>query len=294
MFEHENVPNTSISRMEPVHPETTFERTYYDNGQIKCERPFVDSAVTGIVRFWYENGAVWKELPQIEGVFHGLMRVWDPEGRLVGECKFERGAGLSRSFYPNGQLKSEIYVRDNTFPHGPLRVWSLTGQLVGEQFFTRRGRVSKKRYIEECKSDPTLPPCDSTNAPVPLLDQPQKPALHHLVSLGEYPDARDALEWLKGAAEGAERRLGELPSAEDSIELVNEFLSAGAKRVLAVNVHEDDDGSQDSGELVVELPSRRATKKRRKVLDACNEQNQSLGFAPIEDSGQKYVHIALD
>jgi hypothetical protein len=164
-----------------------------------------------------------------------------------------------------------------------------------EQFFTRSGRVSKKRYIEACKTDPTLPSYDAKGGSVPLMEQIEEPAVaHHLDSLDDYPDARDALEWLKGVREESERRLGELPSAEDSIELVNEYLAAGAKRVYAVNVAVDDDGSEDTGELVVELPGPRAKKKRQQALDFCNEQNRNLGFSPIADTGQKFVHVALD
>jgi hypothetical protein len=281
--------------MESSQHDLHVERTYYDNGQIRSERPYVNGKVHGVFRRWHENGMLLQELPYVEDVFHGMMREWDREGRLVGECNYEHGAGISRSFYPDGRLKGECFVRDNNYPHGPLRVWGWSGKLLGEQFFTRRGRVSKKRYIEACKSDPTLPPYDAKTAPVSLMEQLQVPAVeHHLDSLDDYPGARDSLEWLKGAAEESERSLGELPSAEDSVELVNEFLSAGAKRVLAINIQVDDDGSENTGELLVELPSRRATKKRRSVLDACNEQNQNLGFSPIKDTGQKYIHVALD
>lgn len=280
---------------EPTNSEITYERTYFDNGQIRSERPYVNGKVHGVFRLWHENGVLCREVPQVEGVFHGLVREWGRDGRLKQECNFEHGSTVSRTYYPDGQLSSELPVRDDSYPHGIQRLWSPTGELLLEHFYTRRGRVSKKRYIEACKTDPTLPPYDSDHATVPLMDRLEEPAVkYHLDSLDDYPDARDALEWLKGAREESERRLGELPLAEDSIELVNEYPAAGAKRVYAVNVVVDDDGSQNTGELVVDLPGPRAKKKRQQALAFCNEHNQSLGFSPIADTGQKFMHVTLD
>jgi hypothetical protein len=274
--------------IEPTNFETTYERTYYDDGQIRSERPYVNGKVHGVFRLWHENGVLRQELPYVEDVFHGLMRRWGRDGRLKRECNFEHGSGVSRGYYPNGQLSSELPVRDNNYPHGIQRLWSPTGELLLEHFYTRQGRVSKKRYIEACKTDPTLPPYDAKSVAVPPMDQTEELAVaHHLDSLDEYPDARDALEWLRGVREESDRRLGELPSAEYSIERVNEYLVAGAKRVYAVNIVVDDDGSENTGELVVELPGPRAKNKREQALGFCNEQNRSLGFSPIADTGQK-------
>jgi hypothetical protein len=272
---------------------TRVEREYFPNGQLRRETPYVDGKVTGVVRFWYDDGVLRQELPQVEGVFHGKMRQWNKDGLLKDECEFDHGSGCSRSYFPNGRLESETFVRDNNFVYGPLRMWNEQGELLVEQFFLGV-RVSKKRYLEACLKDPSLPRYDGKNAPVSLMEQLAEPAAeHHLISLDEYPDARDAMDWLTAPAD-FERRVGELPSTEDSMEFVSEFLKEGAKRVLVVNIQVDDDGSENTGELVVELPAPRATKKRRKVMEACNKQNESLGFAGIEDSGQKYVHIALD
>jgi hypothetical protein len=43
----------------------------------------------------------------------------------------------------------------------------------------------------------------------------------HPITLAEYPGARDAIEWLKGATENAQRTVGELSSEDDSIDFIN-------------------------------------------------------------------------
>ena len=59
-----------------------------------------------------------------------------------------------------------------------------------------------------------------------------------------------------------------------------------------INVVEDDDGSLNSGQLLVELPPK--SPKRRSVLGMANELNELHGFGKEGDTGQQFVLVVLD
>ena len=72
--------------------------------------------------------------------------------------------------------------------------------------------------------------------------------------LEEFPDAEDAIGWLQASTAEHPRTLGELSSHGESLVLVNEFVKVGASNVFVVNIDKDDDGSLNSGHLLVEVP----------------------------------------
>ena len=265
---------------------------YYPNGQLESEVTYVGEEICGVTRIWHENGVLKEETPVKASRPHGVLRQWDSDGNLLDENEFVNGTGIDTVWYDNGQQKSELATYEGA-PHGRGRSWDEEGELIVEQFYIVGRRVSKKKYLEACAKDKSLPQYDPNDKAVAWGDKYRDPPIEsHIVSLKGFEGARNALEWLQESSEESLRTLGELASAEASIELVHEYLGAGAKRVLAVSIETDDDGSQNTGYMLVELPAKRAMRKA--VLAMCNEQNQATGFSPVKDSGQKFIHVALD
>lgn len=111
-------------------------------------------------------------------------------------------------------------------------------------------------------------------------------------SLADYPDAQDAVEWLAASNDESSRNLGELPPGKKSTNLLERFIKHGAVNVYVVNVQTDDDGSMNTGHLLVELPN--DPKDRKRILKLVNQMNCQVGFDPESDSGQSFVLVALD
>lgn len=106
------------------------------------------------------------------------------------------------------------------------------------------------------------------------------------------PDTREVLEWLQSAPVGEFRSLGESGSTEDSIALAQEIYDAGAVEVLAVEIDDYEGEGQNTGKLVIKLPS--GSEKRKPVLAWAGAIAESHGFDAERDTGQAYVFVMLD
>lgn len=278
--------------MEKPEQDIQIEKEYYQNGQLASETPYVGNKICGIIRRWHENGILMSEMPMVDSVPHGMARGWNSAGKLTSECNYTHGSGIFRTWYDDGKPKGEIGMKSES-RHGRQRCWDEEGELMTEQFYILGRPVSKKKYREACKQDPSLPTYDF-DEPVHAWgdDYQETPLESHIMTADEYKDACDALEWLEGSTDDIIRTLGELPSAEVSIEFVEDFITNGATRVLVVNIDTYDDGSQNTGQILVELPNKAA--KRKTALKFCNKQNNLTGFSPVKDTGQRFIHIRLD
>ena len=101
---------------------------------------------------------------------------------------------------------------------------------------------------------------------------------------------QDALSWLR--AGGDSHTLGELASTSSSIRLVNTIYRAGATKVWAVEIDTYPNGIENTGKLVIELPSQPLL--RSQVLAWASRKSKARGFDEINDEGQHYVFLMLD
>ena len=83
------------------------ERTWYSNGQLQTETPYVDGEKHGIHREWLYTGPLLNEVSYVDGKRHGNHRVWDTNGRLMWEIPYVDGR-----------------------EHGTHREWSKTGNKI--------------------------------------------------------------------------------------------------------------------------------------------------------------------
>lgn len=268
------------------------ERRFFQNGIVSSEVTYIGEHIQGVTRKWHDNGVLKSEVPMLESRRHGVVREWNSRGELLGECEFAHGTGTHRSWYENGRIKSEGSMRDG-IPCGRLRSWDEDGELLVEQFIVSGKRVSAKKYLEACSKDPSLPRYEDDGArPVLELETPSPPKPPAPLSLADYPDAQEAVAWLQASTDDAPRNIGECPPGEESLKVLREFYDQGAVKVLVVDILLDDDGSQNSGHLIIELPE--DPKDRKDALTLINEHHLECGFDPEADVGQRFSLVALD
>jgi antitoxin component YwqK of YwqJK toxin-antitoxin module len=84
--------------------ETEIKRKYWDNGQLRSERPCVDGIPHGLTKWWYENGQLWLEQPCVDGVLHGMVKWWWQSGG-IDEFRLYNQGELVAKFYPRNQTQ---------------------------------------------------------------------------------------------------------------------------------------------------------------------------------------------
>ena len=283
------------------------EEGFHGTGQLRFQAAYVNGVHHGPCRTWHQNGVLATETHYTNGVMDGVVRHWNEQGELLGSYEMKNGTGLTKQWYPNGQLRAEISLVKGSFT-GRQRVWFEDGEFVASVFYIRNRKVSKKKYLEACKSDSTLPHYDEKEPAAweakmkreaRLKKKPERPnsgerKLHEKVMkrLLDNPAKAEARSWLQASSSKSLHTLGEMENTEDSVALVNEIYETGATEVLAVEIGSSPDGVQNTGKLLVRLPDE--PKARRKVLAWCNEQNGHEGFDPDHDFGQEQVLVGLD
>jgi hypothetical protein len=106
------------------------------------------------------------------------------------------------------------------------------------------------------------------------------------------PNSAEAYSWLDECSDESLRTVGELESNEQSLDLIQEIYTAGAVKVIAVEIDKYPDGAENTGKLVILLPAE--TEARKRVLEWCSKISEEQGFAAHEDVGQKHVFVMLD
>jgi hypothetical protein len=272
------------------------ERAYHENGQLQWEGSFNEDKLEGPNRQWHDNGVLSSETFFEGNLEHGIARQWDRNGKLLGEYRMNHGTGISKKWYENGQLERENSEVCGKWC-GRFRCWFEDGEVIATNYYIANSKVSKKKYIEACKKDPTLPRYEDNES------DPEEPEIigsyqkrktpaselerhRHTEFINKFlrkPNRGEARQWLKG---DENRWIGEM-SHEDSVEFVEDGYKAGATKIIAVDI---DDETTDR--LIVYPPS--AGTKREQVFMWNNKHAQEMGFDPDEDWGQNELFIYFD
>jgi hypothetical protein len=97
----------------------------------------------------------------------------------------------------------------------------------------------------------------------------------------------DAVQWIQTRSHTlGERNWG------GSKRLVNRLSALGCVRICACEVDVYEDGSENTGHLVVELPAEAAA--RSKILKAIDRLASESGYCGPADDGQRYAYVKLD
>lgn len=280
-------------------PRDGTEKTYYPDGKLEGEITYVDGQVNGVTRHWHPNGVLESEIPVRNNVVEGIAKFWNDKGELLGTYEIRNGTGIQKMWFQNGQLVGETQWINGQWT-GRQTAYFEDGTLAGETYYIRNQKISKKKYYEACKKDPSLPRYeDEPEGNVSGRTKPKdwSSVCHESAeenSLAEKllaePGSREVLEWLR--EHSSTRTLGELPTREASIEYAKEIYSLGANKVTAVKIDRYPDGEENTGRLVVTLPS--DLEARARIFEWHDEQADALGFDPETDVGQMHLLLMLD
>jgi hypothetical protein len=279
-----------------IMPRIKMERDFHPNGRPRWEGHFENGIPEGTNREWHDNGVMSRDRSLKKGLQHGLARQWNRDGKLLGEYLMDHGTGIEKSWYENGQLERECSAVNGKLC-GRFRCWFEDGDLVSTIYHIYDKQVSKKKYDEACKSDPTLPRFDDdgqksklklpstkyrkSKAKVSEEERKQHDAL--ILEFRAKPNHSEARQWL---TDNENRNLGEM-TPEASREVIDNGYTAGATKIMAVGVTD-----KSTNHLIVELPT--VLSKRKRVFEWNNILAQNSGFDPDDDWGQNELFIFFD
>lgn len=274
------------------------EKTYFPTGQLSGEITYRNGKVNGITRYWHRNGTIAREVSVVDDYEHGESKQWNMQGNLLGSYNMVMGTGTARTWHENGRLQGEIDFRKAAF-HGRARAWLANGELIAEEYYVSNKKVSKKKYMEMCLIDSTLPKyniedvADANDRD--MYGASKEDADRHDVRMGILINARDsaeAIEWFSSIPPGLERTLGELVTTGESKKVIEDAYATGAMRVtVAKIVAYPEDDAENSNILIVTLPT--AQRDRGKVLKWCARMAEKTGHDAEKDIGQTYVLVML-
>lgn len=271
------------------------EKSYHPNGKVASEVTLVNGLPNGVTRAWHPNGFLASEIPVKNGVVEGVAKYWDEKGRLLGTYEIHDGNGIQKTWFPNGNLTGETTLVNGQWTGRQLAYFE-DGTLAGESYYIKNAKISKKKYDEACKKNPTLPRYEESlksKLPLPTTRHQRRKApvseekrKQHEKVIAEFcakPNQAEARQWLAGN-EG--RFLGEM-TPEASREVVEEGYKAGAIKIMAVGIQ-----GETTNYLIVGLQAKGVGRER--VFEWNNDLAQSSGFDPDIDWGQNELFVFFD
>ena len=106
-------------------------KTYYENGNIKTERTFVDGVEHGPAKGWFESGELEFEAFKENGLVQGLVKNYYENGNLRIETNYidQVKDGEEKLYYDTGQL-AELNNYQNNQLNGLVELYSEEGDLT--------------------------------------------------------------------------------------------------------------------------------------------------------------------
>ena len=217
------------------------------------------------------------------------------------------GKQIIRKFDADGRMISESHA------YGLIDISIQShfsaGVKVSETYIVNKRLVSRKRYDQVREAYADMPPSDPNIEDVGaqlikgMRDERRewgKAARSHVPdraaaaktdafcqSMLEKGKTANALTWIKSK----KHTLGEL-SHSRSRKIIERLAELGAKRVLVCDVDQYDNGEENTGQLVVDLP--KDSVKRKSLFREVDRLAAKQGFRGEFDNGQQYVYVGLD
>jgi hypothetical protein len=165
------------------------KRQFDENGLLEFECPLKGGVMHGTLYDFFDGVVTFAE-HYSNGLAHGTAKQWSPDGELIGTYTMRRGTGLdlwrAKDDWGHGRvyLSEARYVKEGKWhgfewwldedqksvhsenhfwknlQHGIQRSWNSQGRLRRgyPRYWVRNVRVTKRKYLRECASDPNLPP----------------------------------------------------------------------------------------------------------------------------------------
>ena len=217
------------------------------------------------------------------------------------------GKTITRDFYPNGSLARESHGYD-LFDIG-IEYRFIGGEKIEETYFANGRLVSRKTYEKTRVAYSDMPPADNKmedwgadllrsvakekrqhqvkaekHTPDLLKARQSDDFCNRLMSRGKQSEVR---EWIKDK----NHTLGEMDWPR-SKRLVDKLISLGCVNVYACEIGSYDNGMENTGHLVVELPDKKA--ERKIILKTIDKLAREQGYDGPFDDGQRFAYVKLD
>lgn len=245
----------------------------------------------------------------IEDLPDGTRIVRHADGSEAHFKPFPHGSGkrVDRYYGPDGKLQREVHLYgcidisiESTFENDVK---------TSETYIYKMRLVSRKTYEKARVRYPDMPPADP-NLPdfaVGLLSAVRKQRrreriaaqLHKAdpteaakvdsfcVEMMERGKRANAVEWIKAGS----HTLGEM-SHRASRGLISTLSRLGCLEIVACEIDDYGGGAENTGHLVVELPSE--PKQRMAVFKQLAHLAEKQGYSGDQDDGQRFGYIKLD
>lgn len=83
---------------------------------------FIDNKLTGIRKSYYDNGQIKEDKNYLNGQLNGNITIWSESGKLLYKTKFIKGTGLMKKFLMNGEIHTETNYK-NGLKDCAKKVW---------------------------------------------------------------------------------------------------------------------------------------------------------------------------
>jgi TonB family protein len=84
---------------------------FFENGNIKEERNYLNDKVSGVVRQYYPNGNIKETFSIVEGKRDGVTSYYDSNGVHIEDVLFEKGLRKGQDFNLVGEYRYEDYLK---------------------------------------------------------------------------------------------------------------------------------------------------------------------------------------
>jgi hypothetical protein len=217
------------------------------------------------------------------------------------------GKLIVRHFGEDGSLVEE----QHTYGTLDVGIWYTfkAGAKIDETYFAKRRMVSRRTYEKARTAYSDMPAADGTleDSGAALLRAVAKERRQRSAEAKEHradPDEARKLDAFcsmlmkKGRRENAVTWIGKQNHTlgerdwRRSKRLVERLSALGCVQIYACDVTAYEDGLQNTGHLVVEMPTEDPA--RTKILKAIGQLASEVGYSGDFDDGQRYAYIKLD
>jgi len=111
--------------------ENTFERSFYENGQIEYEASYLHGKLDGSSKVWYPDGTLKSASNYKFGLAHGKWEKYYKNGKKMYEAYYSNGLkdGTEKWFHENGSIKSDQEFKADK-PISEITRWKIDGTLL--------------------------------------------------------------------------------------------------------------------------------------------------------------------
>lgn len=131
---------------------TTVKKTFYDNGQIEYETPYINGKKEGVEKHYRKNGCLLYETPYRNDQAEGIQKMYfcydSVKPSLIKETPIKNGKveGIVKAYHTNGRLSRETPYRNGEREGVEKRYYSYDGSIQKETPYRNGVREGMEKW----------------------------------------------------------------------------------------------------------------------------------------------------